>query len=189
MGLSPDCEDGKRHEKRGDVLFRACPASAEDLPTGHILSAVLRAMLPSLLPMPDSFLESRAGFGSSGHADGVPCFIEDLVVVSRDRRPAASTLRNMHLTRQKGLGQVKQWATAHQVAHTADAAVDAPTPPVDGAGFGPPGRWSPAVVHRQCRTPPCARIADWPLVSCFLARPSSGPSLPARIGDTLSPAD
>jgi hypothetical protein len=101
---------------------------------GHILPRVLTAMLRSLAPMPDSFLESRAGLGVLAHADGVPCFIEDLVVVSRDRRPATSTLRNM---RQKGLGQVKQWASARQVAHTADAAVDAPTPPSTGQGWAP----------------------------------------------------
>jgi hypothetical protein len=96
MGLSRECEEGKRHRKRGDVLFRAfpsfSPANAEDLPMGHILSLVFTAKLRGLLPMPDSFLESRAGFGFLVRAGGVPCFIEDLVALSRDGRPATATL-------------------------------------------------------------------------------------------------
>jgi hypothetical protein len=148
MGVSPDCEEGKRHRKRGDALFRAFPAMAEDLPVGHILSLVLIAMLRGLVPRPASFLESRAGPGvlalagscwlMLAHAGGVPCFIADLADLSRDRRPATSTLRTMQLDATGGLGQVKQWATAHQVAP-----VDAPS----------------------IQNPPCGRMADRPLVS------------------------
>jgi hypothetical protein len=39
------------------------------------------------------------------HAGGVACFIADLVVLSRDRRPATSTLRNMQLDATGRLGQ------------------------------------------------------------------------------------
>jgi hypothetical protein len=118
----------------------------------HILSLVLTAMFRSLLPMPDSFLESRAGLGVLAHDDGVPCLIEDLVVLSRDRRPATSTLRDMQLDATGGLGQVKLWALARQVAHAADAAVDAPTPPRRRGRLRFPGRWSPAPVHLRFRT-------------------------------------
>jgi hypothetical protein len=104
MGMSPDGEEWKRHQKRGDVLFRAFPASAEDLPMGHILSLVLTTMLRSLLPMPDSVLEGRAGLRVLAHADGVPCFIEDLVVVNRDRRPAMSALHSIRLGATDGGG-------------------------------------------------------------------------------------
>jgi hypothetical protein len=61
MGLRPDCEEGTRHQKRGDVLFRAFPARGEDLPMGHVLSLVLTSMRHSLVPMPGPVLESGAG--------------------------------------------------------------------------------------------------------------------------------
>jgi hypothetical protein len=141
MGVSPDSEERKRkrkrkrHRKRGDALFRALPAMAEDLPVGQILSLVLTAMLRGRVPRSAPFLESRAGLGfwlMLVHAGGVPCLIADLVVLSRDRRPARSTLRNMQFDAPGGLGQVEQWATARQVA-----AVDAPTAPSTGQARAP----------------------------------------------------
>jgi hypothetical protein len=114
---------------------------------GHILSLVLTAMRHRLVPVRDSFLESRAGLGVLAQADGVPCFIEDLAVLSRDRRPAPSTLRDMQLVGTGGLGQVKQWATARQVAHAANAAVDAPTPPSTGQA------WAPLEMEPSCCSP------------------------------------
>jgi hypothetical protein len=66
MGLGPNFKERKRHQKRGDVLFSAFPASAEDLPMGHILPRVLTAMLRSLVPRPASFLEFQGRLGGSG---------------------------------------------------------------------------------------------------------------------------
>jgi hypothetical protein len=82
--------------------------------------------------------------------DGVPCFIEDLMVLSRDRRPATSTLRNTRLIAAGGLGegQVKEWATAYQAAQAADAGVEAPALPSTGHAWvlPLPRGWSPAAV-------------------------------------------
>jgi hypothetical protein len=69
MGTSPDCEERKMHRKRGDALFSAFPAMAEDLPVGHILSLVLTAKLRGLVPRPASFLESMACPGLGVLAD------------------------------------------------------------------------------------------------------------------------
>jgi hypothetical protein len=107
LGLSPDVEAGTKRQKRGDVVFRAWPVSAEDLPMGHIMSLVLTAMRRSLVHLPDSLLEAWAGFrGMLARPDGLPCFIEDLVVLSRDRPPATSALRNTRLVATGGLHQV-----------------------------------------------------------------------------------
>jgi hypothetical protein len=90
-------------------------------------------------------------------AGGVPCFIEDLVVLSRDGRPATATLRNTRLVATGRLGQVKQWAIAHHVAHEADAAMEAPTPPSTGRAWVPPRKWGPAAVPLASRA---ARLVE-----------------------------
>jgi hypothetical protein len=127
---------------------------------GHILSLVLTAKRHRLVPvpMPDPFLESRAGVGVLAHAEGVPCFMEDLVVLSRDGGPATSTLRNLELDGTGGLGpklgEVKQWATAGQVGHAASAAVDAPTSPSSGQAWAA-REMEPSSCSPPIQNPPC----------------------------------
>ena len=79
LGLSPDLEEGTKRQKHGDVLFLRLPACCEDLPMSRVLSLVLTAMVRSRVQFPDTFLEAWAGLGVLAQADGVPCFIEDLV--------------------------------------------------------------------------------------------------------------
>jgi hypothetical protein len=93
-GLTPGFEEGTKRQKRGDALFTALPASAEDLPMGHIMCIVATAIRRSLVHLPDAFLDCWAGLGVLAQPDGVPCSIEDLVVLSRERRPATARLRN-----------------------------------------------------------------------------------------------
>jgi hypothetical protein len=88
LGLRPNREEGTKRQKRGDVLIRVLPASADDLPMGHVLSLVLTAMRRSLVHLPDAFPEAWAGLGVLAQPVSVPCFIADLVVLSRDRRPS-----------------------------------------------------------------------------------------------------
>ena len=137
LGLSPDLEEGTKRQKHGDVLFQPLPPGGAEIPMSEMLSIVLTAMVRSSVPLPDAFLECWAGLGVLAQPDGVPCFIEDLVVLSRSHRPFATTLRNTRLVATGGLGQVKQWATSHQVAHAADDALEAPSPPSPGPGWVP----------------------------------------------------
>jgi hypothetical protein len=165
MGTVPDCEEGKRHQKRGDVLFRAFPANAEDLPMGHILSLVLTAMLHSFLPMPDSFPESRAGLGVLAQAGGIPCFIEDLVVLSRDRRPATSTLRNMQLDATEGVGSGEAVGDRSSGRPHSGRCSGCPYSPRQPSRLGPPGRSSPAAAHLRCRAARRVELLTGRLVS------------------------
>jgi hypothetical protein len=101
--------------------------------------------------------------------DGVSCFIEDMVVLSRDRRPATSTLRRTGLVATGGLGQLKQWATAHQVANAADAGVEAPTPLRRGM-LGCPWGDEAQPLFAFDSEPACGRIADRPSPVVILGR-------------------
>ena len=113
----------------------------------HVLSLVLTAMSRSRVHFPDAFLEAWAGLGVVAQSDGVPCFIEDLVDIGRVHQPATATLRNTRLVATGGLGQVKQWATAHQVAHAADGVDGAPTPPSPEPFWTiPPGRGAGSMI-------------------------------------------
>jgi hypothetical protein len=67
---------------------------------GRVLSLVLTAMC---LWLTHSWKPGQAWGGWVAQRDGVPCCIEDLVALSRGRRPATSTLRS---TRLVGTGEV-----------------------------------------------------------------------------------
>jgi hypothetical protein len=73
------------------------------------------------------------------------------VVISRDRRPSTSALRNVQPDVTGGLGHVNQWATARQVAHA--ATVEWMPLLARRRGMLGPRRWSPAAVRLRFGTP------------------------------------
>jgi hypothetical protein len=117
----------------------------------------------------DAFLGAWGGLGVLAQRDGVPCFIEDVVVLSRERRPATSTFRRTRLVGTGRLGEVKQWAAVDQVTQAADAAVKAPTP-FEGACLGAPQGDGAQPLFAFDSEPPCGGIAERPSRVVILGR-------------------
>jgi hypothetical protein len=139
LGLSPDIEEGTKRQKHGDVLFHPLPEDVNGMPLGHVLSLVLTAMVRSRIEFPTAFMADLSAIGICVLQDDTPCFIEELVALSHERRPASVTLRNARIVTTGGNGPMRIWRAATQVAHAADGPVDAATPP------SPAGVWVPPV--------------------------------------------
>ena len=137
LGLSPDLEEGTRRQKHGDVLFMPLPGEFEGVPMGHTLSLVLTAMVRSRVAFPPNFMESLDNVGVRLLPDDTECFIEAMVGVAGNRLPATATLRNTRIIATGGVAPTQRFIANHQVAHAADGAGDAVTPPSPGGAWIP----------------------------------------------------
>jgi hypothetical protein len=147
LGRSPGFEEGTKRQKPGGRPFPCLAGECRGLACGSRPVPFLTAMCICLTHS----WKPRGAWGVLGQTDGVSCFTEDMVVLSRDRRPATSTLRRTGLVATGGLSQLKQGATAGQVANPADAGVEGPTPLGVGVLGGPLRRWSPAAIRPRFR--------------------------------------
>jgi hypothetical protein len=90
----------------------------------RIMSLVLTAMVGGGVRFPKALLTAWAGLDVLELPESEPCFIEDLVDISQERRPVHATLRKPRTVALGGLGQCKRWASAHQLAQAADGVAD-----------------------------------------------------------------
>jgi hypothetical protein len=104
----------------------------------RVLSLALTATVRSDVHFPVACLEAWAGLDVPVFPDSEPCFVEHLVTISEERRPAHATLRNTRTIALGGLRQYRRWASAHQVAHAAVGLLGAPSPPALAPLWAPP---------------------------------------------------
>jgi hypothetical protein len=78
---------------------------------------------------PAACLEAWARLDVLVLPDSIPCFIQYLVSIGKERRPAHAILRSTRTVAFGGLRRCKRWASAYQVAHAADGLLEAPSPP------------------------------------------------------------